>query len=81
MLNFEEAKKVVKENIPKGKIQKAILYDNLYVFMVFMNDEFEGQMDPYYSVNINTGEFRDFSIITDGEIGEIMEMFETQNLI
>lgn len=81
MLNFEEAKNVVKENIPKGKIQKAILYDNLYVFMVFMNDKFEGQMDPYYSVNINTGEFRDFSVITDGDIGEIMEMFETQNLI
>lgn len=32
-------------------------------------------MDPFYSVDIQTGEFRDFSIITDGDISEINNLF------
>ena len=36
-------------------------------------------MDPFYSVNINTGEFRDFSILTDGDIGEITNLFNSKS--
>lgn len=75
MLSFTQAIDVIKSNIPDGSIQSAIEYNGLYVFMVFDSDELEGQMDPFYSVDIQTGEFRDFSIITDGDISEINNLF------
>lgn len=75
MPNLNEAKKIVLENIPDGDIQGSIEYNNLYVFMVFTPDEEEGQFDPFYSVNKETGEFSDFSVITDGDTGEIFKRF------
>ena len=77
MLNPIQAIAVVKKNLPKGDIQSFIRYNGLYIFKVFMDDELEGQMDPFYSVNPETGEFRDFSIITDGDISEITRLFMT----
>lgn len=75
MLSIKQAINTVKKNIPDGNIDSMIVYNGLYVFKVFMNDELEGQMDPFYSVNVETGEFRDFSIITDGNILEITKLF------
>lgn len=80
MLNLTQAIDVVKNNIPDGSVQSAIKYNGLYVFMVFNNDELEGQMDSFYSVDTNTGEFRDFSIITDGDISEIGKLFLTDSI-
>lgn len=75
MLDINQAIDVVKSKNPDGSIQSAIEYNGLYVFMVFGDDELEGQMDSFYSVDIQTGEFRDFSIITDGDISEINSLF------
>lgn len=75
MLNVNQAKTIVKNNIPNGKIQTVVVYGDLYIFQVFTDDELEGQMDPFYSVDVNTGEFRDFSILTDGDIYELTELF------
>lgn len=75
MLSVSQAINIVKKYIPQGSIQSAIEYNGLYVFMVFDNDELEGQMDTFYSVDIQTGEFRDFSIITDGDISKINNLF------
>lgn len=75
MLSVNDAKKIIKKNIPNGRIQHFIIYKKLYLFVVFTDDELEGQMDPFYSVNIETGEFRDFSILTDGSITEIVKLF------
>lgn len=79
MLSVNDAMKIVKKNIPDGSIQAVIVYKDLYVFQVFTDDELEGQMDPFYSVNINTGEFRDFSILTDGDTSEIVRLFTEAN--
>ncbi len=81
MLSLNDAIKIVKKNIPRGKIQAAITYEDVYVFQMFMNDAFEGQMDPFYSVNIKTGEFRDFSIITDGDTSKLVNSFINNNLL
>lgn len=75
MLDINQAIDVVKSKIPDGFINSAIEYNGLYVFMIFSDDELEGQMDSFYSVDIQTGEFRDFSIITDGNISEINNLF------
>ena len=75
MLSLNNALAVVKKNYPDGKIQKYIDYKNFYVFMIFGNDELEGQFDPFFSVDKNTGEFSDFSIITDGDPKELTDLF------
>ena len=75
MLSVKQAVNIVKNNIPTGNIESMIIYNGLYVFKVFVDDELEGQMDPFYSVNMKTGEFRDFSIITDGNTSEIVKLF------
>lgn len=75
MLSIDEATKVVKTNHPSGKIQSHVEYRNLYLFMVFNNRPGEEEFDPFFSVNKETGKFEDFSVITDGDISEIMTLF------
>jgi hypothetical protein len=74
-LSLQDATKIVKKALPAGKIQKSVEYKGLYLFQVFTDDPFEEEMDPFYSVNKETGEFRDFSVITDGDITEIAALF------
>ena len=76
MLSDKEALLIIEKNLPKSIVKKYIEYKNLFVFQVFIDDPNEGGFDPYYSVNKDTKEFRDFSIITDGDITELMSLFE-----
>lgn len=78
-ISLQKAINIVKKNIPNGKIDASIRYRDLYLFKVFIDNGFEKEMDPFYSVNINTGEFRDFSILTDGDIGEITNLFNSKS--
>jgi hypothetical protein len=75
MLSLDKATGIVKKAFPKGKINSSIEYKNFYIFQVFNPFPGEEGMDPFFSVNKKTGEFRDFSIITDGDITEITELF------
>ncbi len=75
MLSLDKATEIVKKAFPKGKIESSIDYKNLYLFQVFNPFPGEEGMDPFFSVNKETGEFRDFSIITDGDITEITKLF------
>jgi hypothetical protein len=74
MFSVQEATEIVRKAIPNGKIQWQTDYQDLYLFQVFTDDPFEEEMDPFYSVNKETGEFRDFSILTDGN-AEIAALF------
>lgn len=76
MLSILQATEIVKEAMPTGKIQKVVSYNNLYLFQVFSDRPFEEEWDPFYSVDKNTGEFSDFSIIEDGDINMISSLFE-----
>lgn len=67
---------IAKKALPNGKIQKYIEYNGLFVFQIFTDDPGEEEYDPFYSVNKETGEFREFSIITDGNIKKIVDLFE-----
>ena len=76
MISVDEAKKIVQQNYPDGDIQPAsIVYKDLYVFQVFGPDPEEGQYDPFYSVNMNTKEFAEFSVLTDGDPTEVLLLF------
>ena len=78
-VSLQKAINIVKKNIPNGKIDASIRYRDLYLFKVFIDNGFEKDMDPFYSVNINSGEFRDFSILTDGDTGEIINLFNSKS--
>ena len=78
-VSLQNAIDIVKKNIPNGKIDASIRYRDLYLFKVFIDNGFEKDMDPFYSVNINSGEFRDFSILTDGDTGEIINLFNSKS--
>lgn len=75
MLDISEAEKIVRENLPDGRIAKHIEYGDLFVFQVFRKDPVEGDWDPFYSVDRRSKEFRDFSVILDGDFDEINRLF------
>lgn len=75
MLNLVQATRIVKKTFPKGKIQSSIEYENLYIFQVFLPLPGEEEMDPFFSVNKETGAIKDFSILTDGDTTEITRLF------
>lgn len=75
MVDISEAEKIVLENLPGGRIAKHIEYKNLFVFQVFRDDPLEGDWDPFYSVNRDTKEFSDFSIILAGDLNELTQLF------
>lgn len=78
MLSVEQATMIVEKALPNGQIQAVVEYNDLYLFQVFTDRPFEEEFDPFYSVDKNTGAFSDFSIITDGNISEILPLFEQE---
>lgn len=76
MLSEKAAVQIAKKYIPDGDIQACARYRDLYLFQIFVGTSEEFGFDPFYSVNANTGEFKDFSIITDGDIDEISILFK-----
>lgn len=75
LLAEKDALIIVKRAFPQAEIKSPISYQGLYIFQIFTADPDEGFYDPFYSVNQKTGELRDFSIITDGDINEITALF------
>ena len=75
MPDLQEATKRIQQELLGGKIQAHIDYNGLYVFQVFTTNPAEEEMDPFYSIDKKTGEFSDFSIITDGDPAEISRLF------
>lgn len=75
LLAENDARIIVKRAFPKADIKPPISYRGLYLFQVFTDDPEEGEFDPFFSVNQQTGELRDFSVITDGDINEITDLF------
>lgn len=76
MLNAIEATKLVKKEFPTAEILGPVEYQNLFIFQVFINVPLESGWDPFVSVNRQTNEVRDYSIIDDGGALEICPKFE-----
>jgi hypothetical protein len=80
MLSLEEATKIAQEGYPNSTIQSVIDYRQVWLFQIFTDDPMEGMWAPFFSVDKKTGEFRDFSVMDDGNIFEISALFlEKQN--
>jgi hypothetical protein len=75
MLSLEEATKIINRVLSGDKIEAVVEWKNLFLFQIFNQDPGEEGMDPFYSVDRDTSEFRDFSIVADGNVGEINALF------
>ena len=75
MVSIIEAEKVIKRELPEGKVVDRAPYKNLFIFVVDVPSEGEEMMDPYYSVNKETGEFKEFSVTKDINPLELVGLF------
>lgn len=74
-MNATEATMIVRRALPEGKIHRRVEFGNFYLFMVFMDDKNEGSMDAIYSVDKESGEFKDFPYMNDDIFEEVIQLF------
>lgn len=80
MLDIQMATQIIQKELPHRRIVSHVSYKDLWVFQAFDdNDSLEGEFDPFYSVNKTTGEFNEFSILTDGDTAELQRLFQQAN--
>ena len=75
MLTNDDAQTLLDNVLPDDIELKAwAQYRDLYLFRVQYSSLGEEDYDPFFSVNSNTGEVKDFSVLTDGDISEISRL-------
>lgn len=77
MINMDDAKQIVRQNIPGCVIKGIIFYDGKYVILAETDDPLEGNMDPFYSVDPRTGSFSGFSAVHPKNI-KALQVFASQ---
>jgi len=74
MLDNIQALKLLREALPNVPIKAWVSYHDLYLFRVEWPMPLEKDWDPFVSVDVVTGEIRDFSVLTDGNLSEISDL-------
>jgi len=75
MLTDIQAKAAVEQALPGAKVEDWISYREVFLFRVQFPSASEANYDPFFYVDKLTGEVRDFSVLTDGNISEIAALF------
>lgn len=61
-ITLADARQIVIQNLPSGsEIKGSTEEGDCFLFIVITPDPLEGHLDPFYSVNKNTGVLIDFS--------------------
>lgn len=82
MLSINQAASIVKKNLPGCTIEKVVIYKNFYLFKVNTNDDEAGYNDPFYTVDIRSGKFDDFSLLRSNDVDTIVNLLvSTPNYI
>ena len=74
MLSINQAASIVKKNLPGCTIEKVVIYKNFYLFKVNTNDDEAGYNDPFYTVDIRSGKFDDFSLLRSDDVDTIVNL-------
>lgn len=74
MLSINKAAATIKKNLPGCTIEKVVIYKNSYLFKVNTNDDEAGYNDPFYTVDIHSGKFDDFSLLKSDDIDIIVDL-------
>lgn len=75
MLAEDEARAALESEIAPVEIVASARYNDLYLFRVLFPSPDEANFDPFFSVDVETGEVSDFSVMHDGDIDEIAAAF------
>lgn len=78
MFNEIQAKELVEKKNPGVKAVDCFRYESLLLVRVEFPDFDEGNYDPFFSVDPNTGEVKEFSVITDGDPLAIESAFKNR---
>lgn len=79
MYSIAEATEILKKAYPTRTIDPPVVYNGAYLFKAIdESDELEGFIDPFFTVNRDSGELSEFSILTDGDMGEIAALYENR---
>lgn len=73
-LSLDEAIAALKNFYPEASIQTWTVYHNQYLFRVKHPNVEEENWDPFFSVDMSNGEAREFSVLTDGNLNDIMNL-------
>ena len=74
MPSINQAASIVKKNLPGCTIEKVVIYKNFYLFKVNTNDDEAGYNDPFYTVDIRSGKFDDFSLLRSDDVDTIVNL-------
>lgn len=66
MIESEALKIAMKHMAPGSKHIMTVEHNNLFIFQINGPDEVEGDLDPFFSVDKNTGVFSDFYLADGG---------------
>lgn len=78
MLTDEQAQDALLEELPGVEVAAKARFKDLYLFRIVWPSSDEADYDPFFSVNVETGEVAEFSIMTDGDPTEIAAAFADQ---
>ena len=76
MLTEIQAKKLIKIANPKLVIEDCFRYEDLWIIRIKQLEDDEANYDPFLSVNVNTGEVKEFSVLTDADPIELSKAFK-----
>jgi hypothetical protein len=71
MLDKNQAQTMLEYAVPDSPPQVWTKYNDLYLFRVEFPMSGEEIWDTFFSVDSNTGEVKDFSVLKDADISEI----------
>ena len=81
MLKMEEAITIAKKKMPEGRLVSVTPLGELFVFVIFGEEgSLESEMDPYYSVNKSTKEFKEFSLVKDTTPSKFLLAFQKDSI-
>ena len=78
MYDETQVKVLVERKYPAVKAVDSFRYNDVFLVRIEHPDIEEANYDPFFSVDPNTGEIKEFSVITDGDPVAIDQAFKNR---
>lgn len=68
MISLQKAKAIISNAIPECTVKKIVPYKGKWVVLAPTSDPLEGDMDPFYYVDMKNGTYGEFSVVEPGNL-------------